>query len=183
MNIYEALQEDHRKVSGLLDQLVDASSDENDKWKKLIDQIRIDLIPHSRAEEAVFYNALREFDESKGIVAHSYKEHMLAEVELRTLGAAKMVDANWTTLVEKFSGDLRHHIQEEESQVFAAARKVFSEEEAEQIGKAFIALRADMAKDANSLLASTVDAVANMLPPRLVEKFRKNVSEARQSAA
>jgi hypothetical protein len=103
----------------------------------------------------------------------------MAEGELRTLGAAKAIDANWTSLMEKLSKDLRHHIDEEETRVYAAARQVFSAEEAQQIGAAFERLKVDTAKDGESVVASTIDLVANLLPPRLTESFRKNLKNAR----
>lgn len=179
MNIYDALSRDHRRFEAQLDRLVAASKAGDEGWKATLDELRRGVVAHSHAEEAVFYNALREADQAKGLVVHSYTEHMMAEGELRTLSAAKLVDANWTTLVEKFSTDLRHHIQEEESRVYAAARQVFSDEEAQQIGAAFERLKLTMAKDGDSALASNLDLIANMLPPRLTASFRKLAGERR----
>ena len=93
------------------------------------------------------------------------------------------MDANWTSLVEKLGNDLRHHIEEEESKVFAAARQVFSDEEAVKLGAAFQALKKDTAKDADSFTASTLDLVANLLPPRLVDSFRTGLKNAKAAAA
>jgi hemerythrin superfamily protein len=143
----------------------------------VLDELRRGLIAHAHAEEAVFYNALRETDASKSLVMHSYGEHAMAEGEVRTLGAAKSVDANWTSLISKLSKDLRHHIQEEESRVFSEGRKVFSDEEAERIGRAFERMKAQMANDGDSMLASSVDLIANLLPPRLTDSFRKNLPD------
>lgn len=175
MNIYEALANDHRRFEQLLDRLVEASKAGDDSWKSILDELRRGVIAHAHAEEAVFYNALREADESKGLVMHSYAEHAMAETEMRALGAAKLVDANWTSMVEKLSKDLRHHIQAEESKVFDAGRKVFSQEEAQQIGAAFERLKVETAKDGDSMVASTIDLIANLLPPRLTATFRKNL--------
>ena len=182
MDIYEALSRDHRMFERQLDQLVAASKAGDDGWKSTLDELRRALIAHAHAEEAVFYNALREQDTAKGLVAHSYMEHAAAEGEVRTLGAAKLLDANWTTLAEKLRKDLLHHIQEEESRVFEAARGIFDAEEARQIGAAFERMKAEMAKDGDSMIASTVDLIANLLPPRLTQGFRKSIQERRKSA-
>ena len=181
MNIYDALSKDHRLFETQLEQLVAQSKAGDDQWKTTLDELRRGLIAHAHAEEAVFYNALRETDTAKGLVAHSYSEHAMAEGEIRTLGAAKLVDANWTSLMEKLSKDLRHHIQEEESRVFSAGRQVFSEEEAQHIGAAFERMKVETAKGGDSVLASTVDLVANLLPPRLTESFRKSVKSLRKA--
>jgi len=176
MTIYDALSRDHRKVEELLDRLLATSKSGDAQWKSLLDELRREVITHSRAEESVFYNTLREFDQAKGLVMHSYGEHAMAETEIRTLGAAKMIDANFTTIVEKLSKDLRHHIQEEESKVYEAARKAFTDQEAEQIGAAFERLKEAMKKDGDSMTSSTIDLVVNLLPPRLTDMFRKNVN-------
>ncbi len=181
MNIYDALSKDHRHFESLLDRLVAASRADNDAWKPILDELRRGVIAHAHAEEAVFYNVLREADQSKMLVMHSYTEHAMAETEIRTLTAAKALDANWTTLAEKISKDLRHHIAEEETKVFAAARKVLSDEDAEQIGAAFERMKLETAKDGDSMVASTVDLVANLLPPRIADTFRRTLKTGRPS--
>jgi hemerythrin superfamily protein len=183
MNIYQILQEDHRRFQLLLDKLLERSKADSDEWKVALDELRSDLIPHAHAEEAILYNALRENDKSKDLVAHSYREHAMAEAEIRALGAAKMIDANWTSLVNKLRTDLLHHIEEEEGKVFASARQIFSEEEAQQLGAAFLKLKTEMSRDAHSVMASTIDLVANLLPRRLVEAFRNGFRGHRKSAA
>jgi hemerythrin superfamily protein len=182
MNIYEALSKDHREFEALLDRLVAASKAGDAQWKTVLDELRRGVIAHAHAEEAVFYNALREAEQAKGLVTHSYVEHAAAEGEIRTLGVAKMIDANWTSLMEKLSKDLRHHIKEEESRVFEAGRRLFSEEEAQQIGAAFERMKLETAKDGDSVLASNLDLIANLLPPRLTASFRKHAQAPRKSA-
>jgi len=181
MDIYEALAQDHRMFESLLDRLVDASDDDDHDWTEVLDQLRYGVIAHAHAEEAMFYNALRQADQGEGIVAHSFVEHATAEAELRTLTAAEALDTNWTSLAEKLRKDLTHHIKEEETKVFAAGRKVFSDEEAQKLGAAFQRMKQETAKDGDSVVASTIDMVANLLPPRLVDGFRKGVKGAREA--
>src|ERR1700709_1988444 len=133
MDIYTALSNDHLVFKKQLDRLLAASKADDPSWKDTLDELRRGLIAHAHAEEAVFYNALREADEAKGAVAHSFAEHAAAEGEVRALGVAKAIDASWTGMMERLSKDLRHHIEEEESRVFDAARQVFSAQEAEQL--------------------------------------------------
>lgn len=182
MNIFDALSRDHRLFESQLAQLLAASRADDPRWKTILDELRRGLIAHAHAEEAVLYNALREADQAKGLVAHSYQEHALAEGQIRTLGAAKLIDANWTSLMEKLSKDLRHHIEEEESRVFAAARQIFSDDDAERVGAAFERMKLEMEKDGDSMIASTVDLIANLLPPRLTASFRKSVQNLRRAS-
>lgn len=181
MNIYEALANDHRQFERLLDELAIASKMDDDDWKDTLDELRRGVIAHAHAEEAVFYNALRDIEDAKDLVMHSYGEHAMAETEMRALGAAKLVDKRWTSMVEKLREDLTKHIREEESRVFAAARRVFSDEEAEQIGAAFERMKLETAKDGDSMIASTVDLIENLLPRRFSGALRKYVRGGRST--
>jgi len=182
MNIYDTLSAEHRQFEKLLDRLVKSSKAGTEEWKTILDELRRDVVSHAHAEEAVFYNSLREENQSAGLVVHSYAEHATTEAELRTLGGAKLIDANWTSLMEKLSKDLRHHIQEEESKIFDAARQVFTDEEAEMMGQAFERMKQETMKGGDSMVSSTLDLIANVLPPRMAGGFRKRVQDLRKSA-
>jgi hemerythrin superfamily protein len=182
VNIYNALSEDHRTFESQLDELVALSQAGDERWKTVLDELRRGLIAHAHAEEAVFYNALRESGEASSEVLHAYTEHAKSEGEIRALGAAKALGANWPTMVKKLAKDLRHHIKEEESRVFDAARMVLDDDDAKKIGKAFKQMKAEMANDGDSMVASTVDLIANLLPPRLSKGFRENASRLRKTA-
>ncbi|MEO5971594.1 MAG: hemerythrin domain-containing protein [Bdellovibrionia bacterium] len=171
MNIYDALHKDHEKLHGLLDDLVHAAQSDHEKCKGLVDQIRDELVPHSRAEEAVFYNAIRELNMDKGIVVNSYAEHAKAEADLRTLQVMKEVDINSVALAKQLRKDVLHHIKDEENKVFTVAKKLFTFEEAKMIGKAFSQLKPTV-KD-QSFIGTSLDLIANLLPPRLMEGFRR----------
>ena len=181
MNIYQALKKDHQKVSELLDKLVQSSESDGEKWKEWVDQIRDELIPHSRAEEAVFYNAIRELSPSNDAIKHSYAEHAMAEADLRALQAMKVIDVNWTRLAKKLRSDLLHHIETEENSVFSSAQKLFTEEEAKMIGKAFNTLKSTV--EEQSFVGTTLDLISNLLPRRLVPGFRKGLSKEQKRSA
>ncbi len=181
MTIYEALKKDHKKVHTLLDQLVAFSESENsDRWKRVIDEIRDELIPHARAEEALLYNPLRDSEQGKSEAWHGYREHAMAETELRALQAMKAIDVNWTTLAKKLRQDILHHVQEEEGKIFAAAQRLFSDEEARQIGRAFEELKPVIRKE--SFTGTTLELIANLLPSRMVPGFRSGFDQKKKSA-
>lgn len=183
MNIYEALEKDHRLYESLLDRMLAASQAGDDQWKSLLTELRDDFIPHSHAEEAVFYNALRDENQAKELIRQGYAEHLKVETTVRALGAMKKIDLNGRRLIESLSDDLRNHIDKEEKQVFPAARQVFDDEEARKIGEAYQKLKPEMRKDATSVAASTIDLVANLLPTRLTDRFRKAFGSRKQRAA
>lgn len=169
MDIFEALTNDHDQLKPLLNKLVTASEN-NDETKQLLDQILSLLIPHSRAEEAVFYNSLREIPDTKDLVGESYQEHAKAETLLRTLRGMATINADWTKGVRKLKEDLEHHIAEEEGPIFQAARQVLLEEETHQMAKAFARMKPEIQEQ--GAIKNTLEMVANLMPKRFSEKFR-----------
>ena len=164
MNIYDALRNDHDEVKEMLTQLVSLDDDDVDTRNELVDDIRDALIPHSRAEEAVFYNALRENQSDNGKVWHGFAEHAGAEALLRTLQATDAVNFGWRATAEKLKESLEHHIEEEETELFAQARAVLSDQEAEMIGRAFESLKPKIQEE--SIIGTTLEMVKNLMPPR-----------------
>ncbi len=169
MNIYEALTKDHDELKPLLDQLV-ATSEHNESTKQLLDQIREALVPHSRAEEAVFYNALREIPATKEIVGHSFREHKEAEAILMALRGLEKISIEWTGAARKLREALLHHIADEQGRVFPAARQVLFDEEARQMAVAFQQAKRETAQRGN--VRHLERSIANLMPTRFAKTGR-----------
>jgi hemerythrin superfamily protein len=170
MQIYEALIEDHRKVQELLDRLLAVGENEDEMRHQLVADIRDELVPHSRAEEAVFYNSVRSLNQANELVWHGYEEHMAAEMQLRTLQAADKVDVEWERVARKLKTALDHHIQDEEERIIPLARNLFTPEEAERMCEAFEAMKPKVKE--GSFLKSTMELIANIMPARLKSPFK-----------
>lgn len=175
MEIYEALKQDHDEVKELLDELISLRNDDDYRFV-LIEEIRNHLIPHSRAEESVFYNTLRAVNADKKVVFHGYQEHLEAETLLRTLQVMDKMNLEWKGTAEKLRDAILHHVEEEESEIFAEARAAFTSEEAEAMCDAFEQLKPKIQQE--GFVKNTVDMVINMMPPRLADKIR-SIGESR----
>lgn len=168
VDIYQALVNDHDDLKTMLAELV--SLDEKDDYREvLINNISTLLTSHARAEESVFYNAIRAVSDSEEVM-HGYKEHMQAEGVLRKLQLKEVTGTDWTTAARDLQEAILHHISDEESDIFEEARKVFTKEEANQMGQAFIELQ-DTIRDQGAL-KNSFDMIVNLMPPRFVEKMR-----------
>ncbi|PWU22082.1 MAG: hypothetical protein C5B49_01625 [Bdellovibrio sp.] len=175
MMIYDTLAADHRAVMQLVDELI--ATPEGDEFRDdLVNQIRDELIPHSRAEEAVFYNSLRALDVEKDRLMHSFREHLEAETLLRTLQAKSKMDLETQKTARKLREALHHHIREEEGPIFTAAQETFTKEEAEMLGDAFDQLKGEVKP--KGIMKTTIEFVANLMPARLVDTFRKGHDQA-----
>jgi len=170
MKIYEALVNDHNKVKDLLGRLVALNAGDEEERTTLIEEIRDELVPHARAEEAVFYNSIRAINTAQDLVWHGYEEHMEAEALLRTLQAADKIDADSRKLAQKLKTTVEHHIREEEERIIPVAQQLFTDQEAEVMAEAFEEMKPDV-KEGN-IMQNTLDMIANMMPPRLAAPLR-----------
>ncbi len=161
--IYDALKKDHDTLRPLLDRLV-ASKSGSEERKRLITMIKDELVPHSRAEEAVFYNSLRLTDAGREVSREGFKEHAEAEAILHALNGMETLKMDGDKLARKLKDALEHHIAEEEGEFFVKARQLLLEKEAEMMGDAFLRLKEEISQqgDAKNML----ELVVNMMPER-----------------
>lgn len=175
MLIYDQLHKDHEKVLGLMDQLLMLKDDDNEQRSELVDEIRDELIPHSRAEESIFYNSLRMLDATKALAMHGYSEHMAAEGLLRMLQVKDATNMDWKSTARKLREALQNHIREEESTMFEAGKQLFTNQEAQMMGEAFEKMKPEIRGE--GILKTTIDMMANLMPPRLRDSFTHSVNK------
>lgn len=167
-DIYQCLVNDHDELKGFLEELV--SLDEKDDYREVvIENISKLLTSHSRAEESVFYNSIRAVSDSEEVM-HGYKEHMEAEGLLRKMQLKEVTGTDWTKTAKDLQDAILHHISDEESEIFDEARKIFTDEEAEQMGEAFLELQEKVMEQ--GVLKNSFDMIVNLMPPRFVDKLR-----------
>ncbi len=180
MHIFAALIQDHEKVKELLTELVSLDETDHESRDDLVQDIRDELIPHSRAEESIFYNSLRALETEQGLAAdkskvmHSFQEHMEAEGLLRMLQVEDKINLSWKATAKKLKDAVEHHIRQEESEIFAIARKVLTQEEAKTLGELFEKVKPQI-QDEN-FLKTSLEMVANMMPPRFTTAIKKLAS-------
>jgi hemerythrin-like domain-containing protein len=181
MDILDELRTDHRNVRELLDRLVATDTKDKELWNNIVASLRDELIPHARAEEAILYNSLRDCGSDEARIGHAYTEHMEAEGILRTLQVTDAVGFNWKAAAEKLKDALEHHIAEEETTVFAAARNAFNDEERAAMGEAFLRMKPEVQDD--TIVGNTFDMIVNMMPKRLRGSIRPSAPRSPESKA
>ena len=176
MQIYDELKKDHDKVKSLLQELL-ILDEKSPHRHALIDAIRDALVPHARAEEAVFYNSLRALDSTNDVIMESYEEHIEAESLLRGLQLRDKVDMEWRNTAQKLKDALEDHIHDEETKLFALAQQLLTAREAEMLGNAFVQLKPSVQKE--GFVKTTFDLLVNLMPPRLAPVLRREGFEPR----
>ncbi len=135
-DVIEVLEHDHREVEQMfaeLESLRGASSDDaRSRRKELAEQVTIELVRHSVAEEVLVYpQAERKLSEDE--VEHAREEHAEAERTLQRLEKLDADDPNFDDELSQLMREIRHHIEDEEGQMFAHMREVIDEDELREL--------------------------------------------------
>jgi hemerythrin superfamily protein len=120
-NAISMLKEDHQTVKGLFDKF--EKSDNPAEKQKIISDAIHELRVHATIEEEIFYPAIRNEVEDD-ILNEAEVEHHVARMLIAELDESKdnedYRNARFTVLAEA----VRHHIKEEEGQMFPQAKNL-----------------------------------------------------------
>jgi hemerythrin superfamily protein len=137
-DVIEVLEQDHREVEQMfteLEALRGASSDEDkERRKDLTEQVTIELVRHSVAEEVLVYPKVED-EVSEEEVEHAREEHAEAEETLQRLEKLDADDPSFDDELATLMEEIRHHIEDEEGQMFAHMRQVIDADELRTLGK------------------------------------------------
>jgi hypothetical protein len=142
-DLLDTLKEEHDEVKSLLSDLQDAES--AGLRKSLVQKIKVALVPHTKAEEKVLYDAVIAVrDKDVQLDGHEgYIEHELASKTLQKLAAIANATSPEHKAAAKVLKELvEHHIKEEESNVWDDARDNFSADQRKQMNVAYLAAKA-----------------------------------------
>jgi hemerythrin superfamily protein len=121
----ELLHDDHDRVAGLFKTALSGSTTPAAK-KEAIAQICLALTVHAKMEEKIFYSALRKAgkQDEKISVLEAAEEHGVVKDLVAKIKRVKGRDETLQAKVTVLKKLVQHHVDEEESTIFAEARKV-----------------------------------------------------------
>ncbi|MCP3015577.1 hemerythrin domain-containing protein [Nocardiopsis dassonvillei] len=124
---------DHRTMEELFDRL----QSEPDQRPRLLEEIEAILTAHSRAEEDEVYPAAAKAAGEGPDVRHGTEEHQEAEELLRKLKDCDPKSKEFDKRCKEFVDAVKHHVEEEESDVLPGLKEAVSQKRAEELGRAF----------------------------------------------
>jgi hemerythrin-like domain-containing protein len=141
-DILTTLKHEHDQVKSLLSDLQDATTAV--QRKALVKQIKAALVPHTKAEEKVVYDAVIALRD-KDAQIDGYEGYLEHEWAAKTLERLQSI-ANATSPEHKAAAKVlkelvEHHIQEEESNVWSDVKDNFSDEDRSRMNVAFLAAK------------------------------------------
>ena len=135
MNVLKLLKKDHSDVQSLFGKFDRTGKSAHDKKNELFSKIRRELQLHSRAEEEIFYPALKALNgQGRSLVAEALKQHKDIDELLTQISRLKTTDKNFDEKMETLIENVDHHIEEEEGEIFQFAEENCSAEQLESLG-------------------------------------------------
>jgi hemerythrin superfamily protein len=129
-DVYDKLKADHREVEKLFKTLINSEEDERKKREENFLKLKDLLAAHADAEEEIFYPLTEKDDSSKELTLEAYEEHKIAKKLLDEISELQTDDETWTAKVKVLAEVVKHHVKEEEEELFPLAKKVISKDEA-----------------------------------------------------
>ncbi|HVX43698.1 MAG TPA: hemerythrin domain-containing protein [Mycobacteriales bacterium] len=133
-DVVEVLTHDHREVEDLFGQ-IEAAGGDPEKKSDLVEQVTIELVRHSVAEEQWLYPAVREKVSGGDLLAdQEISEHAEVEQLLKDLERLQPADSEYAAKLASLMSDVRQHVQEEENELFPKLTAASTPDELRELG-------------------------------------------------
>ena len=145
MNAIDMLEEQHREVDDLFEELSDAKGQrKEDLFAEIADKLAV----HAAIEERNFYPAVRE-RRTEDIVLESMEEHLQIKRVLVDLMSTDIQDRAFDARVKVLKEEVEHHVEEEESELFPKVRRLMTDDELEALGQEMTATQEELLEQGN----------------------------------
>jgi hemerythrin superfamily protein len=136
MNALNLLKKDHDSVRTLFSRFERTSKTDLERRNDFLAQIRREIQIHSRAEEEIFYPALKALNgEGRQLVSQALDDHKDISDLLTQISRLKLTAKNFDDRFEALFEIVDQHIEEEEGEIFRFAEENCSEQQLEDLGR------------------------------------------------
>lgn len=137
MNALQLLKQDHRTVKALFKRYEKAGDEAIKLKSELAKRIVRELSIHAAIEEQLLYPAARLTDESlEDLCLEALEEHHVAKWTLSEIDKLTPDDERFDAKVMVLMENVRHHIEEEEQELFPKLQKLMGKEQLDALGAA-----------------------------------------------
>ena len=118
-SVTDMLREDHKKVKGLFEEFEQA--EDAPAKQRIVETVLKELEVHSKLEEELIYPAIRAEIDDDDLMDEALEEHHVVHGLLGELKKMKPSDDRYDAKFTVLAENVRHHIKEEESEMFPKA--------------------------------------------------------------
>ena len=119
----DLLKQDHERVEKAFKEFEKMDRQDTEACRGLIERVCEALTVHSTLEEEIFYPAVREAIDDEDLMNEAAVEHETARMLIEQLQNMGPDDPNYFATFTVLGEYVRHHIKEEQNEMFPAARK------------------------------------------------------------
>lgn len=128
MKATQLLQKQHREVEAIFKAIKSGKGEPMVLLEKLADA----LVAHMAIEQHLFYPSVKKIDED--LVYESFEEHAVAELALKRALACDPLDPTFKAKVTVLEELIKHHVKEEETELFPKVEKALGTASLERLG-------------------------------------------------
>lgn len=133
------LMEDHREVEAMFTELQSLSGTDKatlERKGKLAEEVVIELVRHSVAEEEYLYPTAREvLPDGAALADHEINEHTEAERTMKALEGMSPDNIEFDSTVRTLITQVTTHVEEEEGTLFPRLREACSADQLREMGE------------------------------------------------
>jgi hemerythrin superfamily protein len=136
VNGIDMLKDDHQRVDKLFKQFEEAGERAYATKRDLAEGIIEELTIHATAEEEVLYpTAQSQVEGAEDIVQESEEEHGVVKTLISELEGMSAEHEKFDAKVKVLMENVRHHVDEEEGELFPKIEKALGEERLQEMGR------------------------------------------------
>ena len=142
MDAIAMLKADHAEVEKLFKRFESLGPRAKKTKADIADRVIVALSQHAAIEEQVLYPTVRErMAEEEELVLEALEEHHVAKWVLSELDRLTPDDERFTAKFTVMAESVRHHVKEEEGELFPKLRKGFTRKELDALGEQLAAAK------------------------------------------
>lgn len=162
--VLNLLKDDHKRAKKAFRDFekLDAQK-QSDEALQLVEQTCAELQVHTTLEEELFYPALREVLKEQDLLDEAQVEHDSAKQlieQLQSLGQQQQLDGKFSATFTVLGEYVKHHIKEEESEMFEQAEKVGNKVDWAALGEQMKARKVELMDELLPQQASLASSLA-----------------------
>jgi len=124
---------DHRNVEKIFKKLLNTSEDDEDERAELFSEVDTLLSAHAKAEEKLFYPKTEANSKTRDLTLEAHEEHELVKLLLGQLRDMDPSEEVWGAKLTVLCELVKHHVKEEEEELFPKAQKIISKKESKEL--------------------------------------------------
>lgn len=128
-DIFERLTQDHDQHRALLAE-IEAAKGPSEARQKAFERFKTEVTAHAATEEETLYATMMRLSDERHDAQHSVAEHKEIGDLIQKVVEAAADSPSWTEAFGELAHKYRHHIDEEEQEMFPKAKDAISDEKA-----------------------------------------------------